>query len=157
MKTPSFIDPRLSLHWLLWLLFALILLGYIVFIHLFAQHYNLAWDESQRVVLRTCFYALAILLFPFTNVMRHVLLRLDCTMPGDKPAERRYLSTVLSCLLLIESVASFGVVMKIVGDDLNTFYIFLVLGALGLFLYRPKNHELAVIEQALAEKLATSA
>jgi hypothetical protein len=78
-------------------------------------------------------------------------------MPGDKPAERRYLSTVLSCLLLIESVASFGVVMKIVGDDLNTFYIFLVLGALGLFLYRPKNHELAVIEQALAEKLATSA
>ena len=157
MKTPSFIHPRLVLHWLVWLVFALILLGYILLFQLFALNYNLAWDESDRVVVRTSLYLLAIVLFPFTNVLRHVLLRLDCTMPGDKPAERRYLSTILSCLLLIESVASFGVVMKILGDDFNTFYIFLILGALGLFLYRPKSHELALIQHALAEKRATSA
>lgn len=157
MKTPSFIHPRLGLHWLVWLVFALVLLGYILFIQVIAQNYNLAWDESQRVVVRTSLYVLAIVLFPFTNVLRHVLLRLDCTMPGDKSAERRYLSTVWVCLLLIESVASFGVVMKILGDDFNTFYIFVVLGALGLFLYRPKSHELALIEQALAEKSASSA
>ena len=156
MKTSPTINPQLRLHWLAWMVFAVILLAYIVFIHLFAQNYTLSWDESKRVVLRTCFYTAAILLFPFTNIVRHVLLRLNCTMPGDKPAERRYFSTVLTCLLLIESVASFGVVMKILGDDFNTFYIFLVLGALGLFLYRPKNTELAVIEQALAEKMATS-
>ena len=156
MKTTSFIHPQLSRHWLLWFLFVLILCGYILFIHVFAQNYNLAWDESQRVVVRTGLYVLAILLFPFTNLLRHVLLRLDCTMPGDKPAEQRYWSTVLTCLLLIESVASFGVVMKILGDDLNTFYIFAVLGGLGLFLYRPKSHELALIEQALAEKRDTS-
>lgn len=157
MKIPSFVHPGLVRHWLVWLVFAFILLGYIVFFQVFALNYNLAWDESERVLVRTCLYLLAIVLFPFTNVLRHVLLRLDCTMPGDKPAERRYLSTVCYCLLLIESVASFGVVMKILGDEYNTFYIFLVLGALGLFLYRPKSHELALIEQALAEKLATSA
>jgi hypothetical protein len=49
-------------------------------------------------------------------------------------------------------VAVFGFVMFILGDDFNTLYIFSVLGALGLFLHRPKIEELAAIDQALSAK-----
>lgn len=157
MKMPAWIAPSLTHHWLIWFLLVFFLLAYIPLIHFWGQDHALGWDESQREFIRSVLYVVAILLFPFTNVLRYILLRLDCTMPGNKPATQRYFSTVVSCLLLIESVAVFGVAMKFLGDDFNTFYIFEVLGGLGLFLHRPKSQDLAMIEQALAEKSASSA
>jgi uncharacterized membrane protein len=73
-------------------------------------------------------------------------------MPGDKSAKQRYFFTTTVALLLIETVAVFGFVMFILGDDFNTLYIFSVLGALGLFLHRPKIHELEAIDEALSAK-----
>jgi len=111
--------------------------------------------ETQRVLIRTILYAVAIVTFPLTNLLRHIQLRLNQTMPfapggvAAAEAKKRYWATVIVSLSLIESVGVFGGVMFILGDNFNTLYIFTGLSALGLFLYRPKAHEYVTILDAL--------
>ncbi len=136
-------------HWLVWLAISLALVIYNIICIVFAQEIRLDWPESERIVIRTVLYVIAIILFPLTNVIKHILIRLNQTMPGERSAEHRYLTTVVVSLFMVESVPVFGVVMFILGDDFNTLYIFSVLGALGLFLHRPKSDEYHSIVQAL--------
>jgi hypothetical protein len=96
----------------------------------------------------------AIITFPITNLLRHIQLRLNQTMPLAKAellitAKKRYLLTIIVSLSLIESIAVLGFVMFILGDALNTLIIFELLAALGLFLYRPKQEEYLSIISAL--------
>jgi hypothetical protein len=115
--------------------------------------------EAQRVLVRTLLYVVAIVTFPLTNLLRHIQLRLNQTMPlmpeneAVAEAKKRYWTTVIVSLSLIESVGVFGLVMFILGDNFNTLYIFTGLSALGLFLYRPKTQEYAsVIDALLVQK-----
>jgi MFS family permease len=111
--------------------------------------------ETQRVSLRSVFYLLAILLFPLTNLLRHVFIRLNQTMPLaiNKPAhnvaKKRYLLTHVISLLLMSSVGIFGFVLFAYGDGFTTLNIFIGLSVLGLFLYRPKLDEYNSIVKAL--------
>lgn len=103
-------------------------------------------DEITRIKLRTLFYVLAILTFPMTNLVRHIQLKLNATMPyvnvsAEVIAKKRYLVTIIISMAQIESIGVYGLVMFILGDGLNTFYILTGLSALGLFLYRPKIPE----------------
>lgn len=94
---------------------------------------------------------LAIIAFPITNLIRHIQLRLNQTMPGKKSAKSRYLLTIFVSMVLIEGVGALGFVMFLLGDDFNTLYIFTGLSALGLYLYRPKAEEYGKIVEKLAE------
>ena len=110
--------------------------------------------EAQRVLIRTILYIVAIATFPMTNLIRHIQLRLNQTMPysRDTPrleAKKRYLVTIIVSMSLIESFGVFGFVMFILGDSFNTLYIFSGLSALGMFLYRPKVDEYARIVETL--------
>ena len=110
--------------------------------------------ETQRVLIRTILYVVAIVTFPMTNLIRHIQLRLNQTMPYSNAtpgmvAKKRYLVTIIVSLSLIESVGIFGFVMFILGDNFNTLYIFSGLSALGMFLYRPKVDEYARIVETL--------
>jgi hypothetical protein len=110
--------------------------------------------EAQRVLIRTILYVVAIVTFPMTNLIRHIQLRLNQTMPysRDTPrleAKKRYLVTIIVSMSLIESIGVFGFVMFILGDSFNTLYIFSGLSALGMFLYRPKVDEYARIVETL--------
>ncbi|MDD2758780.1 MAG: hypothetical protein PHH11_00650 [Methylomonas sp.] len=128
-----------------------LLIAYNVVCHLWPDDIKINLGEAQRELIRTILYVIAIILFPLTNLMRHVLLRLNQTMPGAKAAERRYFMTVIVTQGMIEPVGLFGLLMFILGDDFNTLYIFTVLGALGIYLHRPKWVELQSIEYALTE------
>lgn len=108
--------------------------------------------EPQRVVIRSVLYGVAIILFPLTKLMRHVLIRLNRTMPGDEFAARRYLWTIVVSLSMIESVGGFGLLMFVLGDGVNTLYIFGMLAALGLYLHMPRPGEYAAIQAALTLK-----
>ena len=113
--------------------------------------------EDQRVLVRTLLYGVAIVTFPMTNLLRHIQLRLNQTMPyaqatPENIAKKRYLVTVIVSLSLIEGVGVFGGLMFILGDNFNSLFIFTGLSALGLFLYRPKAHEYASIIDALTAR-----
>jgi len=144
------LSADLTPHWIMvGMMFALLLMS-IVICQSMGEQLQQALPENQRVIIRTVLYVIAIVTFPMTNLIRHIQLRLNQTMPGNKPAKSRYLLTIIVSMSLVESVGVFGLVMFMLGDDFNTLYIFTGLSALGLFLYRPKLDEYEQIVAALS-------
>ena len=140
-------------HWIVVGLMLLTLMVYLLICHLFGHALQEPLPEERRVFIRSVFYVIAIVAFPVTNLIRHIQLRLNQTMPGNRSAKSRYLLTVIVSMTLVESVGVLGFVMFMLGDDFNTLYIFLGLSALGLYLYRPKIEEYQQIVAALTSKL----
>jgi len=142
----------LVLSWLVTGLMLLVLLLIIGVCLVMGDQLQQQWPEEKRVLIRTLFYAGAIVIFPVTNLIRHIQLRLNETMTGDKPAKSRYLFTIIVSMTLIEGVGVLGLIMFLLGDGYNTLYIFIGLSVLGLFLYRPKPDEYARICESLTAK-----
>lgn len=145
----------LILPWFIVGIMLLMLITYIIICHIFGQQIQHVMSDVQRVQLRTLLYAVAIVIFPLTNLIRHIQLRLNQTMPCSgldhySQAKNRYRVTVIVSLSLVEMVGILGLVMFIAGDGFNTLYIFTGLSALGLFLYRPKIDEYSDIIAALS-------
>jgi hypothetical protein len=142
---------ELRTHWCIaWLMLAGLLV-YWVIAYRFSDQLQQPIPEAQRIVVRTVFYGLVIIGLPITNLIRHIMLRLNQTMPGNKPANVRYLITVMVSMILVESIGVIGLIMFILGDGFNTFYIFTGLSALGLYLYRPKADEYEAIVESLTQ------
>lgn len=104
---------------------------------------------AEPVLLRSVFYALAIITFPLAKLLRHIGLRLNQTMPTPTPAKSRYLANVVVSLALSESIGIYGLVLALLGDTLNSLWIFTFLAALAMFLYRPRASEYRSIVDAL--------
>lgn len=139
----------LTLHWFFASLFLCLLIAYNVICHTIGAEIQINMGEDQRIFIKSILYAVAIILFPLTNLLRHILLRLNQTMPGDNPAKNRYFITTVITLLTIEIVGLFGLAMFILGDSYNTLYIFTTLAILGIFLHRPRIEEYNQIIDAL--------
>ena len=86
---------NLNVHWLIVIAMSLTVLAYVAACHYFGPKMQIGIESSQRVLIRTILYVIAIMIFPFTSLLRHILLRLNQTMPGDNPARNRYLVTVI--------------------------------------------------------------
>jgi hypothetical protein len=143
---------ELLLHWFVVGMMLVTLVIYLCICHQFGHELQTPLPEERRVYIRSLFYAIAIIAFPITNLIRHIQLRLNQTMPGNKSAKSRYLLTVIVSMMLVEGTGVLGFVMFMLGDDFNTLYIFLGLSALGLYLYRPKMEEYQQIVEALTER-----
>ena len=139
-------------HWLVSAALLTLLIAYNIVCHVWASEIRINLDESQRILIRSLLYGVTIILFPLVKLLRHILLRLNQTMPGDRSARERYLLTVTVTQSLIEMVGAFGFLMFILGDGFNTLYIFSALGALGIFLHKPKLNEYIAIKEALSIK-----
>lgn len=119
----------------------------------YGEQWQLHWPAERLITYRTLFYAFAIIIFPLTNLIRYIQVRLCQTMPGDKPAKQRYLTAVIVSTVLVESIGVLGIILFLLGDGFNTLYIFTGLAALGFALYRPKPSEYLSIVDALARKI----
>jgi hypothetical protein len=139
----------LFLPWVITAIMFSMLAAYFIICQILGDSLRQPLPEAQRVLIRTLFYVIAIVTFPMTNLIRHIQLRLNQTMPGDKSAKNRYLLTIIISMSFIESIGILGFVMFILGDDFNTLYIFTLMSALGFFLYRPKPEEYIRIKEAL--------
>jgi hypothetical protein len=144
--------PELIMPWIITGMVFLMLMAYIVVSHVLGEQFQQHWPEEQRIFIRTVLYGFAIVTFPITNLIRHVQLRLNETMAGEKTAKVRYFLTIMVSMVLIGSVGVLGFVMFLLGDGYNTLYIFTGLSMLGLFLYRPKYNEYIRIHDALVLK-----
>ncbi len=131
----------------------LMLPTYLLICHFLADDIQLHLPEQQRSIIRTVLYILAIIGFPMTNLIRHIQLRLNQTMPGDTPAKNRYLVTIIVSMALSESSGIFGFIMFILGDDFNTLYIFTGMSALAMFLYRPKIEEYTSVIEGMETRV----
>ena len=77
-------------------------------------------DRGPPILIRTILYAVSIITFPFINLLRHIMLRLNQTMPGDTSATSRYFTTVLDSLALAETMGVYGLVLYMLCENLNT-------------------------------------
>ena len=128
---------------------------YIIVCLTFGDQIKYTIPDDQRILIRTVLYIIAIVTFPMTNLIRHIQLRLNQTMPFSDMtprcvAKKRYLATTIVSMSLIESVGIYGFIMFLLGDNFNTLFIFSGLSALGMFLYRPKLNEYIKIVEALS-------
>lgn len=155
---PEQLKSDLILPWVIVGIMLATLVAFVSVCIFFGGQLQQPMPEAQRVLIRTVLYVVAIVTFPMTNLIRHIQLRLNQTMPylHEAPigvAKKRYLVTVIVSLSLIESVGIFGFVMFVLGDNFNSLYIFAGLSALGLFLYRPKvNEYVSIVEALTAQK-----
>lgn len=140
---------ELTLHWVIVGMMLTMLIAYNLICHTIGSDIRINLPEEQRIFIRSILYVVTIILFPLTNLLRHILLRLNQTMPGNTPANNRYLITTIITLACIEVVGMFGFVMFMLGDEVNSLYIFSTLGVLGLFIHRPREQELRQIIEAL--------
>jgi hypothetical protein len=149
------LQADLRLPWLVLVLEAVVLAVLVVISQTFASDLQQPLPESTREWIRTALYAVAIVTFPITNLLRHVQMRLNQTMPLEgksfqQTAKRRYLTTIIVSMSLIQSPGIYGFVMFILGDSINTLTIFILMSALGFYLYRPKLDEYERIVDVLA-------
>lgn len=114
------------------------LMALLVICHIYAEQIQIGLGEQQRVVIRTILYVVAILTFPMMKFVRHVTLRLQ---KNNKPPKSRYLLAITVSMLISESIGIYGFIMYVLGDSYNTLYIFTMLSALAMFLYRPDKEE----------------
>lgn len=161
----------LILPWVILGIMLVMLVTFVIVCRTIGDQWQQPLPEAQRVLIRTVLYAVAIVTFPLTNLIRYIQLRLNQTMPYSHSEHRnddsmdaggramhgaiaesknRYLVTVIVSMSLTESIGVFGFIMFILGDNFNTLYIFTGLSALGLYLYRPKADEYAKIIEASA-------
>lgn len=152
MFSESPAKPDFSRAWLIVGAMTVSQIIYIIVCHSLGTEIQHLIDQEQRIFIRTVFYLIAISSFPLTSLIRHIQLRLNQTMPGEKTASQRYLLTVTVSQSIMESVGVLGFVMFILGDDFNTLYIFTGLAVLGFFLQRPKQDEYQSIVEALENR-----
>jgi uncharacterized membrane protein YbhN (UPF0104 family) len=154
--TPESYKSDLISSWLFQGIMIFLLSIYLIACSFYGDQLQNPMPEAQRILIRSLLYLLAIITFPLTNLIRHIQLRLNQTMPfvnndGRVVAKKRYFFTTMVSMLLIESVGLFGFLMFIWGDTANTLYIFISLSALGMYLYRPKLTEYNSIINALTQ------
>ncbi len=154
MRNRQRLQADLLLPWLILAAMVLMLAGMVTACLYAADQIRLVVAAEPPVLVRTILYGVAIVTFPITNLLRHIMVRLNQTMPGDAPAKSRYLMTVLVSLSLAESPGIYGLVLFILGDDYNTLYIFSLLSLLAMFLYRPKLDEYHAIVETLEQQHA---
>jgi hypothetical protein len=145
----------LKLPWLIVGMMLVMLVTYLVICFTIGTELQQPLPEITRVKIRTALYIIAILTFPMTNLLRHIQLKLNQTMPLTRlayrvEAKKRYLLTIIVSMSLVEAVGVFGFVLFMLGDGTNNLMILIGLSALGMYLYRPKVEEYAKIIEELA-------
>jgi MFS family permease len=152
------------------LIFPLFITGFVLFLlslnvivtHIYGTQWQQPLDESERIFWRTIFYILAILVLPMTNLLRHIFLRLNQTMPllnqsnVEKIARKRYALTVCVSQIAMLFIGILAGIVFYLGDGFNTFHILSGLATLGAFLYRPKIEEYQHIINALTQSTENS-
>ena len=151
------LNADLKLPWLIVGMMLVTLLTYLVICFTLGSELQEPLPEITRVKIRTALYIIAIVTFPMTNLIRHIQLKLNQTMPLTQAnyraeAKKRYLLTIIVSMAAVESIGVFGFLLFTFGDGVNNLIIFTVLSALGMFLYRPKLDEYSYIVELLAAK-----
>ncbi len=145
MMSNGQLEKPLLLHWVVVVASSLSVLMCLVLAHVLGVQIQWEVDASTRELVRSVLYVVAIILLPLTSLVRHILLRLNHTMPSRRSAANRYFVTILITQAMIEPIAVFGLLMFVLGDDFNSLYIFSIMAGLGIYFHRPAPQEYADI------------
>jgi len=78
---PEQLKSALILPWVIFGTMLAMLAAFLIVCIIFGDQIQQPLPEAQRVLIRTILYVAAIVTFPMTNLIRHIQLRLNQTMP----------------------------------------------------------------------------
>jgi hypothetical protein len=78
---PEQLKSDLIMPWVIQGIMLVTVAAYVVVCIAFGDQIQRPLPEAQRVLIRTLLYVVAIVTFPMTNLIRHIQLRLNQTMP----------------------------------------------------------------------------
>ncbi|OQK16360.1 hypothetical protein AU255_00135 [Methyloprofundus sedimenti] len=126
------------------------LIALVAICHIYGDKIQIGMDEQSRIFIRTVLYVVAIMTFPVMKFIRHVLVRLNQTAKGNSTPKSRYSVTIIISMAIAESIAMYGFAMYVLGDGYNTLYIFTILSALAMYIYKPKVEEYQTIVERIS-------
>ncbi|WP_333873134.1 hypothetical protein [Methylobacter sp.] len=77
------LQSDLILPWVIVGMMLVMLTAYIIICQVMGEQLQQPLQEDRRVMIRSIFYVIAIVTFPLTNLIRHIQLRLNQTMPSS--------------------------------------------------------------------------
>ncbi len=78
---PEQLKSDLTMPWAIVGIMLAMLVAYVIVCIIFGDQIQTPLPEAQRVLIRTILYVVAIVTFPMTNLIRHIQIRLNQTMP----------------------------------------------------------------------------
>ncbi len=81
MSEQNVFQSDLTLHWVVASMMLIMIISYNVLCLLLGDEIQIFIAEDQRILIRTTLYVISIILFPLANLLRHIMLRLNHTMP----------------------------------------------------------------------------
>ncbi|MEN8261611.1 MAG: hypothetical protein ABFS02_13760 [Pseudomonadota bacterium] len=132
------LNDNLTVAWIAWVAMLATLAVYIFISQRLAAEIPPAVENI--VSLRTLFYCAAIAIFPLMNLLRRIMLARRPGSGGGRAA-KRYLIAFAVSMALSESIAALGLALLMLGDTIQTLYIFVIISAIAMMVYRPKPEE----------------
>ena len=113
-----------------------------------------AAGELPLELIRTILLGISLLTLVLTNFLRKLVLAGTLPQPGAVPAKpaahsnrpaflEKYTTATIVSLALSESIGLYGLVLFLLGDTLQTLYMFIGISAFAMLLYRPKREDVA--------------
>jgi len=155
LKSTVLQSNPLRLPWLISSSVLILLSISVAFSHYCSTEWQQPLAEESRIFWRTVFYVVTLLTLPVTNLLRHIFLRLNQTMPPlestnlECVVRTRYALTVSVSMFAMLFIGCLGATIFYLGDGFNTLHILTGIAGLGVFLYRPKFDEYQKINDAL--------
>jgi len=137
--------------WIIWAAMLASLLVYVFICSQFAEEIRRAESTDFPIgLLRNLFYAAAAVIVLITHFLRKLMLSTRFSNPGGKVFVTgaasnqpsflgQYTIATIVSLALSESIGIFGFVLFLLGDSMQTLYIFVGISALAMFFLSPEK------------------
>ena len=148
------VNKGMLILWVIWGAMLGSLFIYVVVCHVLGEGFGRVEGSDLPIGLfRKILAVVGVVVVLVAYFMRRSILSGQRGIPQPKPVERtigwnttpfiaKYIAVVIVSLALSESIGIFGFVLFILGDSFQTLYTFIVVSALAMFFFRPKNEEL---------------
>jgi hypothetical protein len=141
--------------WVIWSFMLLSLCIYVLVCHLLKTDLWGIVDIGDT--LTTLKYVLLIVSFADFGLIHFMRKMILSSSPKRYPSViGQYTTAIIVSLALAESIGIYGLVLFFLGSDYQTLYIFNVLAAIAMVIYRPKMEELEKLNIAIKRNQASS-
>lgn len=153
---------------LTWAALLFSLLVYVLICHVGGEEIRAAVSpDFPRELLRNILYFIAVAELIIAYFLRKFILKPTVSRPqssfiqheqdgGIGVVVSKYMVAVLVSLAISESIGIYGLVLYLLGDELQTLYIFVAVSALAMFYFRPKMEELEQLAVAMRHHSTSS-
>jgi len=155
------VEKGLLTLWIIWAAIMGSLLIYVFLCHQFGDEIRQDTGENFPLpLMRNIFYGIAIIMLFQTHFLKRFLLSgtpvgtlSESVKSGphsnQPPFLAKYSTALIVSLALSESIGIYGFVLFLLGDDLQTLYMFIGVSALAIYVHRPKREEIEALAIAM--------